>query len=139
VLALAAARALRAPVMAGDIDAESVRTARDNARRNGATPWLRPVLAAGVGHPALIAGGPYDLILANILARPLRAIAPALARLAAPGAEIVLSGLLASDVAGVLDAYRAQGFALAGRWLIDGWATLLLKRGGGAPRPRRAV
>ncbi len=137
VLALAAARALRQPVSAGDIDPESVRSARANAIRNGARPWLFPVLATGVDHPALASAGPYDLILANILARPLRKLAPHLARLAAPQAEIILSGLLLSDVAGVLSAYGAQGFALADRLALDGWATLRLKRGGQGPSRAR--
>jgi ribosomal protein L11 methyltransferase len=64
-------------------------------------------------------------------------MAPSLARVAAPDAELVLSGLLAKDVAGVLAAYRAQGFYLARRRDLDGWATLILARGGaGATRAR---
>lgn len=136
VLALAAARMLRAPVAAGDIDPESVAAARANARANGAGPWVRPVLAAGLEHPALAGGRPYDLIFANILARPLRRLAPSLARAASADAELILSGLLASDVAGVLSAYRAQGFALAEKRMLEGWATLRLKRGGATPGRR---
>lgn len=135
VLALAAARLLRAPVAAGDIDPESVLAARSNAVRNGAGPWLYPVLATGVGHPALQGGAPYDLIFANILARPLKSLAVPLARLASRRGELILSGLLLSDVAGVLSAYAAQGFSLAKRREIDGWATLLLRRGGVSQRP----
>jgi ribosomal protein L11 methyltransferase len=134
ILALAAARALRRRVMAGDIDADCVTAARGNARLNGATPWLHPVLAAGARHRALQAGAPYDLIFANILARPLRNLAPELARLAGRGCTLVLSGLLAGDVAGVLAAYRTQGFALASRGDREGWATLALRRGGAAAR-----
>ena len=89
---------------------------------------MRPVRAVGVAHPALRAGAPYDLIFGNILARPLRALAPALRRLAAPGGEIILSGLLATDVPGVVAAYRTQGFALVARRNVEGWATLLLRR-----------
>lgn len=135
VLALAAARLLRRPVAAGDIDAESVRAARANALRNGAGPWLRPVLAAGVGHPALQAGAPYDLIFANILAKPLKGLAVGLARLAAREGDLILSGLLKSDAPGVLAVYAAQGFRLAERREIDGWMTLRLRRGGQGPRP----
>ncbi len=135
VLAMAAARALHVPVAAGDIDPVSVAAARSNARLNGATPWLRPVTARGVSHPALRAGGPYDLIFGNILARPLRQLAPDLAKLCDTGGQIVLSGLLARDVPGVLSAYRAQGFALKRRLDIEGWATLLVTRGGAAARP----
>jgi len=58
-----------------------------------------------------------------------------IARAAAADAELVLSGLLARDVCGVLDAYRAQGFFLAERSDIDGWATLVLRRGGSSRSP----
>lgn len=129
VLALAAARALRQSVAAGDIDADSVASARQNARINRAAAWVRPVVARGLRHGALRAGAPYDLIFANILARPLRLLAPAVARAAAPGALLILSGLLARDVAGVRSAYAAQGFFVAGRLNLEGWATLLLSRG----------
>ena len=135
VLALAAARALRQSVAVGDIDPIAVDAARSNARRNGAAPWLRPVTARGVQHPALTSGAPYDLIFANILARPLRLLAPSICALAARDADIVLSGLLARDVPGVLSAWAAQGFALARRGELEGWATLLIRRRGASPRP----
>ncbi len=137
VLALAVALALHKPVAAGDIDAEAVAAARKNAILNGAGPWLRPVVAKGVAHPSLNKTRHYDLILANILARPLRLLAASAAPLAAHNADIVLSGLLARDVPGVLTAWAAQGFRLARRRDIDGWATLLLRRGGAAARPLR--
>lgn len=137
VLALATALALHRPVAAGDIDPDAVAAARKNAILNGAGPWLRPVVARGAAHPSLDKKRRYDLILANILAKPLRLLARSAAPLAAPGADIVLSGLLARDVPGVLTAWRAQGFALANRRDIDGWATLLLRRGGAAARPAR--
>jgi ribosomal protein L11 methyltransferase len=128
VLAIAAAKLLRQPVASGDIDPVAVETARANAIANGAVAFVKPVVAVGLRHEAL--AGQFDLILANILAKPLRLLAPAIAAAAAPEAELVLSGLLGRDVPGVLSAYRAQGFALARRGDIDGWATLLLRRGG---------
>ena len=137
VLALAAARMLRQPVAAGDIDPVAVEAARSNAVLNGAAPWLRPVTARGVRHPALAWSGPYDLVFANILARPLISLAPSICALASPDAEIVLSGLLVRDVPGVLTAFAAQGFALCRRGELEGWASLLLRRGGAAPRPVR--
>lgn len=127
VLAIAAARRFRRRVAAGDIDAIAVEAARDNARKNRAHPYVRPVRAAGLGHPALRAGGPYDLVLANILARPLRALAPSIRARVAPGGEIVLSGLLGPDVPGVVSAYRAQGLILVRRRMLEGWATLLFR------------
>ncbi len=127
VLAIAAAKALRQKVHAGDIDPVSVAAARGNARSNGAGSFLRPVRATGAEHPELRNGGPYDLVLANILARPLRALAPRIARSAAPAADLVLSGLIARDVPGVVSAYRTQGFALVRRLEIDGWVSLHMK------------
>ncbi len=134
VLAIAAAKALHQKVVCGDIDPISVEAARSNAILNGVAPWVFPVTAPGLEHPVMRNGGPYDLIFANILARPLRAIAPSIGRAACSGADIVLSGLLARDVPGVLSAYAAQGFALARRIDLDGWATLLVRDGGAAPR-----
>jgi ribosomal protein L11 methyltransferase len=131
VLAIAAARLLRQAVASGDIDPVAVDTARVNAQRNGAGAFVRPVLAAGLRHPRLI--GQYDLIFANILAKPLRLLAPAIAQAASFDAELVLSGLLSRDVPGVVAAYRAQNFFLAQRGDIDGWATLRLSRNGSCP------
>jgi ribosomal protein L11 methyltransferase len=130
VLAIASARLLHRPVACGDIDPIAVETAGANARANGVGALVRPVVATGLRHGALRKGR-ADLIFANILAKPLRLLAPSLARAAAPGAELVLSGLLASDAPGILAAYRGQGFALRERRDIDGWATLTLKRCGG--------
>ena len=135
VLALAAARYLRAKVAAGDIDPISVEATLSNARLNGATPWIRPVVARGTQHPDLRKGGPYDLIFANILSKPLRMLAQEIARLCDTGGELILSGLLYRDVPGVLSAYAAQGFALKRKLHLEGWATLLMARGGAAPRP----
>lgn len=133
VLAIAAAKLLRQAVASCDIDPVAVETARANAIANGAGAFVRPVVAGGVRHEAF-RGKKFDLILANILAKPLRLLAPSLALVAAPEAELVLSGLLIRDVPGVLSAYRAQGFSLREKGEIDGWATLVLRRGG-SPRP----
>ena len=128
VLAIAAARLFRRRIASGDIDAVAITTARENARRNRVHPQVHPVQAVGLVNPALRAGAPYDLILANILARPLRAMAPAIRDHTASGGEIILSGLIASDVPGVISAYRTQGLILVRRRAIEGWATLLLRR-----------
>lgn len=133
VLAIAAARLFHQRVACGDIDPVAVATASANARANGAGADVRPVVATGLRHPSL--QGQYDLIFANILAKPLRLLAPEIVRAATIDAELVLSGLLARDVRGVLDAYRAQGFFLAERSDIDGWATLVLRRGGSSWSP----
>jgi len=136
VLAIAAARLFHMQVRAGDIDPIAVATAKANAQRNRAATFVRPVQARGINHRALQGGAPYDLVIANILAAPLRKLAPALAQVLAPGGEIILSGLLARDVRGVVSAYRMQNIALVGRLDIDGWATLLMRRPIPSPRKR---
>jgi ribosomal protein L11 methyltransferase len=131
VLAIAAAKYFKREIHAGDIDPVCVKTAAANAKRNRAASFVRPVLAKGTAHPLLLKGGPYDLVLANILARPLRDLAPQIARVTAPRADIILSGLIDRDVSGVVGAYQRQGMVLSRRLDIDGWTTLLMQRGGG--------
>jgi ribosomal protein L11 methyltransferase len=136
VLAMASAKRFHCLVRCGDVDPVAVAVASANARRNGLAHYLRPVVSAGVRHPLLRQDGPYDIVLANILARPLTNMAGALASLAAPHGRLILSGLLPRDVAGVLARYRAFGFSLVQRLELEGWASLCLRRGGIAARPR---
>lgn len=135
ILAFAAAKSLHLKVVAGDIDPVAVTVARENARRNGILPWVELYAAPGLQHAA--ARGRFDIVVANILARPLMRLAPSIGRAVAPGGTLILSGLIARDVAGVLSAYRAQGLSLKRRSDLEGWATLVLRRGGAAPRRRR--
>lgn len=128
ILAMGLARVTRRPVAASDIDPEAVRVAAENARLNRLSAYLRPVTAVGLQDRRLQAGAPYDLIVANILAKPLMALAPAIARATAPGGRVILSGLLVEQEAMVRAAYRAQGMRLVERRRIDGWAALLLAR-----------
>jgi len=128
VLAIAAARLFHQRVHAGDIDPVSVAAAQANAKLNRAAAYVRPVQAVGLAHPALSAGAPYDLVFANILARPLRRLAPAIAHVMAPRGEVILSGLLARDVPGVVSAYGAQNLRLIRHAEIEGWMTLLMQK-----------
>nr|WP_221238562.1 50S ribosomal protein L11 methyltransferase [Roseospira visakhapatnamensis] len=128
VLAMAAARAWRRPVLAVDVDDEAARVARDNARRNGLGARVRTLRADGFRGAAVRAAAPFDLILANILARPLTAMAPAAARALAPGGRIVLSGLLAAQETRVRNAYARQGLHLRSRLVLDTWTTLVMAR-----------
>jgi ribosomal protein L11 methyltransferase len=136
VLAIAAAKILRARVTASDIDPVAVEAARANARLNRAAAAITFVRAAGANARAITAQAPYDLIFANILLGPLLRLAVPLRRLAAPGARIVLSGLLPGHANAVLAIYRAQGLALERRIPLDGWVTLVL-RSGKQNRPER--
>jgi ribosomal protein L11 methyltransferase len=137
ILAFAAAKALKSQVIAGDIDPVAIAVARDNARLNGVAPHLRFYVAPGVRHALAARPRGFDLIFANVLAKPLKALAPSLAGLLAPAGTLVLSGLLAGDVTGVLSAYAAQGLRLSSRLDLEGWATLILRAGEAAPRPGR--
>ena len=112
-------------------------TARENARLNGLGPWLKLYHAGGTRHRTANRPRHFDLVFANILAKPLRMLAPSLTSVVAGGGTLVLSGLIERDVPGVLSAYRHQGFTLARRGIIEGWVHLVLRRGGAAPRARR--
>lgn len=137
ILAFAAAKILKRPVVAGDIDADAVRVARDNARLNGIEGLLKLYIGPGVRSRLADRTGRFDLVFANILAKPLRLLAPSLARVAAPRGALILSGLLARDVPGVLSAYAAQGWRLSRRYDVEGWSALVLTRGGSRPHRTR--
>lgn len=130
ILAIALAKAAHMPVLASDIDPVAVEVARRNAAINGVAPLLRCVIAEGTRHREISAGAPYDLILANILARPLMAMAKDVTALLAPGATLILSGLLAHQAPRVAARYRAVGLILENRLTINEWATLTLRAPG---------
>jgi ribosomal protein L11 methyltransferase len=137
VLALAAAKRLKQRVVAGDIDPVAVEVTRDNAALNGARGLLDLYVAPGVRHARADRPRHFDLVVANILARPLMRLSRDVARVLSPDGVLILSGLLLRDVPGVLAAYRLQGLSLARRSEREGWATLVLRRGGAGFRPRR--
>jgi ribosomal protein L11 methyltransferase len=128
VLAIAAAKALKRRIWAGDVDPTAVEVANANARLNGVGALCRAVLSRGVEASAMREGAPYDLVFANILARPLRLMAPSLAAVIGARGEAIVSGLILADVPGVLASFRAQGFHLAERIDLEGWASLRLRR-----------
>jgi ribosomal protein L11 methyltransferase len=128
ILAIAAAKRLHRRITAGDIDPEAVRVARHHARRNGLAGRIKTARAAGYRSRVLRRSG-YDLILANILARPLALMARDLKRAIMPGGAAVLAGLLRRQEALVLAAHRAQGLSLERRLVIEGWSTLVLRSG----------
>ena len=129
ILALAAAKLLRRPVLATDIEPWSVRVAAENARLNGEQRLVSARLADGWRHRAVRAGR-YDLVFANILARPLCAMARDLAAHLAPGGTAILAGLLRTQARMVLAAHRRQGLVLDARHDVGPWTTLVLRRRG---------
>jgi ribosomal protein L11 methyltransferase len=133
ILAIAAAKAARAQVVATDIDPVAIAVARENAARNAVLPLVAFERADGLRGPAVAARAPFDLVTANILAGPLLRFAEPLAGLTAPGATVILSGLLTGQAARVAARYTAAGFILQDRLVIDEWATLTLT----LPRPRK--
>ncbi|MBV9051839.1 MAG: 50S ribosomal protein L11 methyltransferase [Hyphomicrobiales bacterium] len=126
VLAIAAAKTLRREIVAGDIDPTAIEVARENASRNGVASRLRFYCAPGLRHPLAAKPASFDLILANILAAPLARLSPALARALSSKGKLVVSGLLESDVALALAAFSRKGLHLERRYLLEGWATLVL-------------
>jgi ribosomal protein L11 methyltransferase len=130
VLAIAAAKALQINVLASDIDPLAVKVAHDNARLNGAGDLVETIRATGFSAPEFGKRGPFDLVLANILANPLRQMATPMARHLAPSALIVLSGLLPHQARSVIAAYRARGLVLVRQIRIEGWSSLLLRKAG---------
>jgi ribosomal protein L11 methyltransferase len=137
VLAIAAAKALRRRVLAGDVDPRAVKVARENSHRNGVGGLVEIVCARGTSSLRLRERAPFDLVCANILVAPLQRLAAPLAPYLAPNAGIILSGLLPAHANSILFAYGAQGIVLERRILLDGWTTLVLTRRRRPKRQRR--
>lgn len=128
ILAMAAAKRLKRPVLATDIEPWSVRVAHDNARMNGVGRLVRARLADGWRDRHVKAGRRYDVVFANILARPLCSMACAMSVGLAPGGTAILAGLLGTQARMVLAAHRRRGMVLE-RVLPQGaWTTLVLRR-----------
>ncbi len=128
VLAMAAAAIWPARAIAGDIDPVATATARENVAANGFAGRITCVTAAGFQHPVLRARAPYDLVFANILAGPLKRLAPEMAAHQRSGGVAILSGLLTRQAPGVLAVYRGWGYARIDRVPIGEWTTLVLRR-----------
>ncbi len=128
VLALAATKLLRRPVLTTDIDPRATRVAAANARLNGAGRYIKAIPAEGWASKTIARRAPYDLIFANILARPLCAMAHELARHLAPGGTAILAGLLNGQANWVISAHRRAGLVLERRLTDGAWTTLVLRR-----------
>lgn len=128
LLAIALAKVTHRPVLATDIDPVAVATATANAALNHVAPLVRAIVADGTRQREIRDGAPYDLIVANILAGPLMRLAPDIARILAPGGQLVLSGLLSSQRERVVAAYGLQGIVLRRARQVEEWCVLTLER-----------
>jgi ribosomal protein L11 methyltransferase len=125
VLAIAAAKATGQTALATDIDPEAVRVTKLNATLNGTGPRIKAATAPGLKHQVIAAQAPYDLIFANILARPLAHLAHGLSRILAPQGQLVLSGLTRDQIRWISACYRNKGLILSRRILQGNWAILV--------------
>ncbi|MEO1549920.1 MAG: 50S ribosomal protein L11 methyltransferase [Pseudomonadota bacterium] len=128
VLAMAAARAVPTQAIAADIDPVATATARANMRANRLGVRVPCVTAPGFHHPLLRTRAPFDLVFGNILARPLKRLAPDMARFTAPGARLILSGILNRQATGVVRAFEGAGFGRPAHFVRGEWTTLVMTR-----------
>ena len=128
VLAMATAATWEADVIASDIDPVAVDVARANLAANGMSGRIETVTAAGFDAPVIAAKAPFDLIFANILKGPLADLAPDVAAHAAPGARVILSGILNDQAQSIITVYARHGFNLLTHEEIVDWSTLTLAK-----------
>ncbi|TJV40762.1 MAG: 50S ribosomal protein L11 methyltransferase [Mesorhizobium sp.] len=127
VLAIAVAKLAHIPVLATDIDPVAVKVAAANARLNHVKALVETVTAPGFHHPIFGRRAPFDLIIANVLARPLMRLAPQMAGHIALGGSIMLSGILERQRDAVISAYVGQNFRHVRTLHREGWVTIHLK------------
>lgn len=127
VLAIALAKATNANILASDIDPVAVRVARENFRLNHCSGRIDTAVSRGLEHRIFAEHGPYDLVIANILAGPLQKMAASVCRELAKGGTLILSGLLPHQKARITATYRDQGLALSRSHIRDGWLTLVFE------------
>lgn len=128
VLAIALAKLAHVPILATDIDPVATKVAYENAKLNLVSHHIETRTAPGFHDPVFARRGPFDLIVANILAKPLMRMAPDMARFVRTGGSIVLSGILERQRNAVLAAYVGQEFRHVRTLWREGWVTLHLKR-----------
>ena len=136
VLGIAAAQATKRKTLATDIDPEAVRVTQLNAALNGVAPLIQGITAPGLKHTRIASGAPYDLIFANILARPLISLAQGLTSILAPSGTLILSGLTRDQIRWVSAAYRNRSLVTNQTLLIGNWATLVFTNPAKQNRPK---
>lgn len=130
VLAIAVAKRARTPVLATDIDPVATKVAAQNCKLNEVGSFVHCITAQGFAHATIDQNSPFELIIANILAKPLMKMAPDISRHLAPGGDVVLSGILSQQRWRVLAAFRQAGLFHVKTLWREGWVTLHLTRSG---------
>ncbi len=126
VLAIAIALASKTHVLATDIDPEATRVTRNNAMRSGARHLVTARTAPGLHHATIHGAAPFDLVVANILARPLALMAHGISKLLAPGAHLILSGITLDQERWIRSSYRNLGLVTVSAMHIGNWVTLVM-------------
>lgn len=131
VLAIAAIKSGAMRAIGTEIDPQSVTVANENAAKNKVANRFRAYHTRGAGNALIRGAAPYELIFANILARPLIGLAPEISSMISPSGHVILSGLLTRQEPLVRAAYTGRGLDLVKRIRKDGWSTLVLRRNAG--------
>jgi len=129
ILSIAVAKTWQVRVLAADIDPESVKVTKDNARLNQVGHLITSVCSDGYKHRTIAKDGSYDLITANILARPLAKMSKDLSRSLCSGGTAIISGIIERDIAWMVRVHRLSGLYLVEKTVIKGWATLVFEKG----------
>lgn len=129
ILAIAAAKLGQTNILATDNDPQAIAIAAENIALNGARTAVTTLCAEGFAAAEIAAKAPFDLIIANILAAPLTAMAAEMKRALRPGGALLLSGILAEQRQAVLATYCAQGLRHIETLPKEGWVTLYLREG----------
>ncbi len=128
VLAMAAAKIWDETIIASDIDPTAVAVAKINLISNNLDQKVSCIQAKGFNHPIVVKNGPYDLIFANILKRPLIDMVSDFSEHCAFGGTIILSGLLNEQYDEILRIYNATGFELIQKKSLGDWMTLRMQK-----------
>jgi len=130
ILAMAAQRLFpAASIFAVDNDLVSVRTAKENRQKNQISAMkMRTIFSEGFADRGVSRNGPYDLMMANILAGPLRRMASDLARNLRSGGRLILSGLLHHQAQQLVGDCRAHKLTLVMRLDQDEWCCLVFRK-----------
>lgn len=129
ILAIAVSKAwLAQAIVATDLDPLAVEVAKQNCHLNSLFSRIPVLQASGLKHPVIEQTRPFDLIMANILAGPLKRMACKVSKHLRSGGVVILSGILDSQSRRLEAHYRSYGFTLETRIRLEGWTTLILSK-----------